>query len=307
MRKVDKDLVPKPASLSRPDLLDILKAIEADKNLINSDIYRGKIRNADGTLLKEEVVEALEIIYHHKCAYCEDFATPEVEHYRPKKQVIGEPQHGGYSWLCYEWSNLVLSCHECNKIGGGKGNYFPIKNQRTQRVHCCTDGVLDAEKCVAHNAPLINEEPYLLHPEIDEPGDYLYFEIDTRNRGIALKGVDGPNGRGEQTIKICNLNREELLRKRQETVIYPILQSIKRAFAKWSKQTITGPQFLEELRLIFEDVERESEDEKHSFTLLRKKSIDNPESFISLVINQLPKNQQQIIQLSFESFFHSHF
>ena len=305
MRKVKKDLTQKPISLLRPDLLDLLIAIEQNKDLINSDIYRGKIKSEEG--IKEEVVEALEAIYYKKCAYCEDFATPEIEHYRPKKKVIGEPQHGGYSWLCYVWSNLVVSCHECNKIGGGKSNYFPVRNRRTQVADYYTNQLLDLEKCVAHQEPLINEDPYLLHPEIDDPSEYLSFEIDEKKRGIALKGLDGDNERGNQTIRICNLNREELLRKRQEAVIFSILNSIRRAFAKWSKKTINGAQFLDEVKLIFEDLERESQDEKLSFTLLRKKLISNTEHFNSLIINQLPENQQQIIQLSFESYFNSHF
>jgi uncharacterized protein (TIGR02646 family) len=303
MRKVEKDLTQKPTSLSRPDLLDLLIAIGQNKDLIDSDIYRGKIKSKEG--IKEEVVEALEAIYHKKCAYCEDFATPEVEHYRPKKQVIGEPQHGGYSWLCYEWSNLVVSCHECNKIGGGKGNYFPVRNRRTQLTDCYTDQVLDFKKCAAHQAPLINEGPYLLHPEIDDPSEYLSFEIDEKKRGIALKGLDGVNERGDETIRICNLNREELLRKRQEAVIFPILKHIKLAFSLLSKQTISKPQFVELIYAIFKELDNEKNNYEHSFTLLRKIVIESLESFNSLITNQLPKDQQQIIQPFFETYFNS--
>ena len=169
MRRVDKDSVRKPASLSRPDLLDILKAIEEDKKLISSDIYRGKIRNEDGIVIKEEVVEALQAIYNGKCAYCEDFTSTEIEHYRPKSRTMYFPKHGGYFWLCYEWSNLIPSCHECNK---SKSFEFPIKHQHVRLSDCYTDQVLDLKKCVAHQAPLIGESPYLLHPEIDEPSEY---------------------------------------------------------------------------------------------------------------------------------------
>jgi uncharacterized protein (TIGR02646 family) len=307
MRKVKKDLAQKPASLSRPDLLDLLMAIKQNKKLIDSDIYRGKIKNEKNETVREEVVEALEAIYYGKCAYCEQYTHTYIEHYRPKNRVNKTPKHGGYFWLCYEWSNLLPTCHECNKIGGGKGDQFPIQNEakRTNFTHCFQNSQIDFTKLIANHSPLIDENPYLLHPEIDEPSEYLSFEIDEKKRGIALKGLDKTNKRGDQTIRICNLNREELLRKRQETVVFSVLNSIRRAFAKWSKKTISGTQFLDEVKLIFEDLERDSKDEKLSFTLLRKKLISNIENFNSLIISQLPKNQQQIIQLSFESYFNS--
>lgn len=302
MRKVDKESVLKPASLTLPDLQDLLKAIEGDKSLINSDIYRGKIRNPDGTLLKEEVVEVLEAIYNGKCAYCEDFTSTEIEHYRPKSRTMYFPKHGGYFWLCYEWSNLIPSCHECNK---SKSFEFPIKNQHVRLPDCYTGQVLDLKKCVAHQAPLIDEGPYLLHPEIDEPYEYLSFQIDEKKRGIALTGLDSTNKRGEETIRICNLNREELLRKRQEAVIFPIIKHFKLAFSLLSKQTISKPQFIELIYAIFEDLEREKHSNERPFTLLRRKIMESPQSFKSLITNQLPEAQQQFIQLPFESYFNS--
>lgn len=304
MRKVNKNLTQKPSSLSRPDLLDLLKEIEADKNLINSDIYRGKYKDEDTQIIHEEVVEALEEIYHGKCAYCEQHTYTYIEHYRPKKRIINT-HHGGYFWLCYEWSNLVPTCHECNKIGGGKGDKFPIKNKRSTYEDCLWEGKLDLQKCIANQPPLIDENPYLLHPEIDNPIDFLTFEIDSQYQGIALKGLDGHNERGEQTIEICNLNRKELLRKRQESVIYPILQNIKSAFGLLSNQKIDTTQFKNLLFAAFEQLFQQVKELKLSFTLLRRTLIVSPSIFKSLVTAQLSDNQQEITQAFFESYFNS--
>ena len=79
---------------------------------------RGKYLKTDGSK-GDEVVEKLAKIYHGKCAYCEERTLIYIEHYRPKGSVQGS-RHGGYYWLCLEWSNLLPACHECNKIGGGK-------------------------------------------------------------------------------------------------------------------------------------------------------------------------------------------
>ncbi|MCU0340589.1 MAG: hypothetical protein MUE30_11950 [Spirosomaceae bacterium] len=303
MRRVVKNLAQKPASLSRPDMHDLLEAIAANKNLINSDIYRGKIRNEHKQTLREEVVEALEALYHGKCAYCEQFTETYIEHYRPKNGVNGSnPRHGGYFWLCYEWSNLVPSCHECNKVGTAKGNHFPVKHTHVTFAQCKTNGVLDFEKCNAHQSPLLDEEPYLLHPEIDEPSLYLTFKIDDFKRGIALTSEGQNQDRGRETIRICNLNRTELLRKRQEVVIDPILKGIRRAFGRLSKNSIAPSTFLEEIRDIIADQIEKTKDEKCSFTLLQKKVVEDANSFRSLLVEQLPAEQREIIQLCFEKY-----
>lgn len=68
----------------------------------------------------QDVKEALKLLYHGKCAYCETYdPSPHVEHYRPKR--------GGYYWLAYSWDNLIISCSQCNTK---KGNQFPIAGQK---------------------------------------------------------------------------------------------------------------------------------------------------------------------------------
>lgn len=90
------------------------------------------------------VKAALMKAHNNKCCYCEtksrssgDFA---VEHYRPKGGVkqSRKQKHDdclGYYWLAYDWDNLLLSCHECNR--DWKSTLFPLSNprQRARRHH----------------------------------------------------------------------------------------------------------------------------------------------------------------------------
>ena len=67
----------------------------------------------------DDVRHALEKLFHGKCAYCEsryDIVGPvDIEHFRPKKGVDGDPAHRGYWWLAANWENLLPSCLDCNR------------------------------------------------------------------------------------------------------------------------------------------------------------------------------------------------
>jgi hypothetical protein len=54
------------------------------------------------------------------------------------------------------------------------------------------------------------EKPYILHPEIDEPEKHIIF--------LPNGSVEKRTKRGEWTIKICNLNRVELVLKRKKII-----------------------------------------------------------------------------------------
>ena len=298
MRKVFKDFDKKPLALIKQETLDHLETIieSKDAKKIKSDLYRGKYVKENGTK-GDAVIEELNTFYHSKCAYCEDYSTVYIEHYRPKGRVI-QTSHGGYFWLCYEWSNLLPTCHECNKIAGGKGDQFPVKKTHLTLKDCLENGELSSDKI---NAIYLNqqEEPYLLHPEIDEPKDFLGFEIDTHKKGIAIKGLDGANGRGFHTWKICNLNREDLLLKRYERVIDQIKDDLRKVFGLLSKKAISKTDFRIEIKDIFTNLEKESQNEKRPFTLLRGFVIENENNFKNLIISQLKDPFQQNITLAY--------
>jgi len=158
---------------------------------------------------------------HKKCAYCEspiENQPGDVEHYRPKGRIRDEAgrlveivisdghmaQHPGYFWLAYHLDNLFMSCIDCNRrrmhkgdpassSGGiGKADFFPISGIRATDP----DDILDAEDAL------------LLHPIYDDPFQHLSFEAST--------GFLRPRtARGEATIAILGLNRENLLVNRK--------------------------------------------------------------------------------------------
>ena len=102
MRKINKSQAECPNTLSAPSTLAQLNAIAntGNKALISDIIYRATYSTPDGN--QSAVVDALDLSYNHKCAYCERVTKADVEHYRPKKKVSEDADHPGYYWLCYE-------------------------------------------------------------------------------------------------------------------------------------------------------------------------------------------------------------
>lgn len=252
-----------------------------DKEAINDAIYKGMI-TAKGEK-QYTVRDTLKAIYYNKCAYCEIIDhKPEVEHYRPKKAVTEDKNHGGYYWLCYEWTNLIPSCHYCN-TDGGKGNQFPIMGTRVTSPSF-ENGVLDKNKCKAANPPLIDEAPYLFHPEVDKPETAFEF----RDNG-AIRGIDHL-GRGRQTVKICNLNRTNLLEARQ-SVIDNYYEIISTTLKFYFDNIIDYNAFKNILNLLFKKIKINTKPEK-KFSLL---SIFIENNFDEIIIPLLETPKQQLI------------
>lgn len=298
MRFVTKDLTTIPDSLTNTTSLESLALVlSGDLKKISSDFYRGtKIINDNGEE-EAEVVYFLKKLYSNKCAYCESRTNdPEVEHYRPKKRVTRvRPTHGGYFWLCYTWSNLVPACHHCNRIGKGKGNKFPIINEavRLRLPPLLADGSLDVNFTNAATSPLIDEQPYLLHPEIDDPKEFFRFTKTGR-----IKGTDNLE-RGKKTISICNLNRMDLVEERQ-SVIDEFLTHFKYAFLNYhfllkeaksdNKPNLIGTaqrQLVNNFKIIFQRLE-ERQSPNRTFTLIAWYIFENFETiFIPLFDSKL--------------------
>ncbi len=300
MRKVVKDLDNIPTSLISQEAIDSLRNVidTKDNNLIKADIYRGKYLKTDGSK-GDEVVEELAKIYHEKCAYCEERTLIYIEHYRPKGRVQ-TTKHGGYYWLCYEWSNLLPSCHECNKIGGGKADQFPVSNKHLTYADCLTNQQIDSVKIKATHLNS-KEAPFLLHPEIDEPKDFLAFEIDANRNGVSMIGID-ETGRGDKTISICNLNRQPLLLNRLDYINDYVNTEIKKLFAKLSKGIISKETFSEEMKELFQELDNQKMDEKRPFTLLRWFVMESADNFHKLAISNLSRNEQEVALAFFKAY-----
>jgi len=157
-------------------------------------------------------------LFHYKCAYCESFISStqpgDVEHYRPKGRIKdsegkvvrircgdADIEHPGYWWLCYEWTNLLPSCIDCNRrrrhgdedAVAGKADWFPIAGTRATNP----------------NDSLENEQALLLDPTDDAFDPHQEFEFMSDGK-IAAK-----TPRAQVTCDLLGLNlREKLLEQR---------------------------------------------------------------------------------------------
>ena len=154
-----------------------------------------------------------------KCAYCERVLDSsgleaDLEHFRPKAQVeawvtapagvidVGGDASTGYYLLAYDPENFLVSCRPCNVLY--KKSFFPTAHVR----------VLDSPMADA----LTREGAYLINPmdgRDPDPADLIRFE------GPFARAVDGDaemRARALTTIVLLQLNREELVRERNEII-----------------------------------------------------------------------------------------
>lgn len=304
MRLVKKDYHAKPAILISQATLDTLDDLvrNGDPTVIREDLYQDPYRDAEGKR-QMRVRDELNKYYLHKCAYCETDCKAEIEHYRPKKRVTGGAPQSGYYWLCYEWSNLLPSCHDCN-TAGGKGNQFPVRGVRVASPPLMANGQLDSNQVQADQSPLWDEQPYLLHPELDSPSLFLGVQTDPKGEGLQFYGLDGANQRGELTIQICNLNRKNLKINRLRT-LNAFIKGINVVFGLLAAERLEAQHIEHALKIQFEQMDSDVQNIRLEHTLLRRFAIATVGQFSTLVLPLLELAQQPIVLAAFIKYRHS--
>ena len=216
-----KDLNMPPAELydQKWDTLRNALAVEMDNHEAKTECYR------------TTTLEALSILYNNKCCICErDRGTElQIDHYRPKKprdfQTRMEYNQPGYYWLCYEWSNLIPLCSKCN---GNKSNKFPLNTwDETNRVSHINVKGLNPFEPYSLDWLQKQELPLMINPEYDKQPE-RHFAFHTNGR------IVGRTDEGKETIKICQLNRKDLVRERLK-IRQNYINSIKEALDSYSK------------------------------------------------------------------------
>ncbi len=284
---------------SIPPVLQPLSKLELDQiaggdyTPIKDRVYKGTYKDANGKT-QSTVRDALNIFYHKKCAYCERICKAEIEHYRPKKAVLEDATHKGYYWLCYEWSNLVPSCRYCN-TEGGKGNQFPILAGRIYNPEFIGNSLNNAS-CHASQNPLLSEQPLLLHPEIDDPKGHFTFKLDDEGLGIEIVGI-GAGGRGATTIRICNLNRYEVVLNRKEAVILPLIKGIDQVFEQVADGILPIENTMKALRIVFTQLQKEISDDTLTHTLLRWYIHASTANFERIIVTRIENEDQKEVVL----------
>lgn len=135
-------------------------------------------REWKGARKSKPLLTVLETLRHmagerQRCMYCGDSHGTDIEHFWPKT---------GFPERMFQWLNMLLCCTECGRFKGGR---FPL------------DG---------------NGAPLLIDPTSDNPWNFVDFEPAT-NAFVARfdTSIDAPSPRGEETVRILQLDRREAL------------------------------------------------------------------------------------------------
>lgn len=229
MRYVDRSTVTLSQSVATKadaelaDFREHLADTSPDKKSFDFKVYK-----------LEEIKQALEKLFHGKCAYCETFysasAPVDVEHYRPKGAVAEAPTHPGYWWLAMRWENLLPSCIDCNR----KRNQKIADNATTlqqlwqfgkdaRKLDTKQVGKKDSFPIATGAEYLLNEEvdfgrerALLINPCTDKPQEYLAFNVVERSVPAVVHALDShlPDSRGNASIHVFGLNRLGLVQDR---------------------------------------------------------------------------------------------
>ncbi len=208
----------KKESITKPNILK--------DNWISAKLLEIKYKPRPGEFVTSkyndnDVRNALNQLYHNKCAYCEGKAQTaqnpsNVDHYRPKNGITVDKKkienHKGYYWLGFEWTNLLPVCFNCNRK---KSNQFPLKNGETSRISddIEKEGFFKNDEFVIENFvidKLNKEQRLLLNPEIDKVEKHLYFFLTGEIKALTEEG--------EKTIEVCDLNRSSLIYERKKII-----------------------------------------------------------------------------------------
>lgn len=164
MHKLDRNCVSEPTCLS-----------QCNPRTQNWDV-------GNPPLDKEEVRQALKGMQGKRCAYCEGnlYAGGHIEHFRRKRD---------YPLLCFEWTNLFLSC--------------------------------DSSKHCGHYKDRPGGKPYdpadLIKPDAEDTDAFFYFHSsgEVRVRG---KIAAADQARAEETIRVFKLDDYALEAARERSL-----------------------------------------------------------------------------------------
>ena len=174
----------------------------------------------------DDVKEALEKLFERKCAYCESLYASQqpvdVEHWRPKGRIDGEPEDiGGYEWIAMQWENLLPSCIDCNRA---RNQLIPDPNSAADAWITILVGKADQFPIAAGSARWryggneAGEQPLLLNPCTDDPSKFFDFP----DTGVLLPktGLSAHDRlRATESIRVYALNRKNLVDERRRHVL----------------------------------------------------------------------------------------
>ncbi|REK89631.1 HNH endonuclease [Streptomyces inhibens] len=141
-------------------------------------------------------------------------ADVNVDHFRPKSEVLGEPSHRGYWWLAYKIENYRIACKHCNS-GGARFDGVPEGRAKGTRFP-----LLAGPRAWHPKDDLDLEQPLLLDPA--QRGDPGLLGFDTygyaRRSDTPYSQDEAQSGvcRADETIRILALNATQITDQRRE-------------------------------------------------------------------------------------------
>ncbi|MBB4700642.1 hypothetical protein [Sphaerisporangium siamense] len=164
----------------------------------------------------DEVRDPLLALIGQKCWYCETIiqrADVNVDHFRPKSEVLDEPGHLGYWWLAYEIENYRITCKHCNS-GGARFDGVPEGRAKGSRFPL----LAGPRAWQPGNERL--EQPLLLDPAQQGDPDLLGFDSYgyARRSNAPYSPAEAQSGvcRADETIRILALNATQITEQRRE-------------------------------------------------------------------------------------------
>jgi len=275
--KVDRNKIPKPDFFSS-------KEYEQLQQEINDFYSLHKNSRAQRTFsvgyIPSEVSDTLAELFDHKCAMCESTlrrGKPGYESYlqrfRPSSYTQGfdskEISEDHYWWLTYEWENLYMICHACQRF---KSNVFPVEGKRAAMK---TPYVQIAKK----------ENAYLIDPCNEDPNDFFDFDLEKfeiipksasnypdflQNSQQFSTQIEANKQRAEATIQILGLNRSDLIYGRQ---------AVAHSIQKNADDLLNGAKNSQEIALEWDKI-------------LKGNSNGNHLALCTAIINKLLENQE---------------
>lgn len=174
---------------------------------------------------ESDVKDALIELFKGKCAYCESrflhVYSGDVEHFRPKGEIeeATPNKKPGYYWLASDWTNLLLSCRNCNQklkhlIFGklekktmGKMNQFPLDNNFKH---------IQSHKTYARKIAAEEQNRLLINPCIENPENYFKYESEGVIKPKKSTGKDFQMA--EKSIAVYVLQRMPLVQAREKVM-----------------------------------------------------------------------------------------
>lgn len=202
-----------------------LEAIRTNRLKDLRDLIAQQRRNPRSDEIKgynpAEVKRTLWSQQAYKCCYCESRVKErhdDVEHFRPKGEADrapGSSANYGYWWLSYSWDNLFLSCKGCNQ-SPCKGAQFPLEVGSI---------ALDGGR---EEVPPGGEVPLLIDPAVEDPIRHIQFRCEKRDgRDCWVPRPRDGSSKGAVTIRVCGLDRAELLDLYNKHVAVNVLREVR--------------------------------------------------------------------------------